>query len=72
MGAQYLDGFLVGGRTWGEVTGFNDNAWKAGVTVDHALTSNLDVKLNVQYESYDYGIAKTDGWAGFLRFESTF
>lgn len=72
VGGQYLNGFLVGSQTWGDATGFNDDGWKAGITVDHELVPGFDIKADLQYQSYDYGIAKVDGWAGFLRFEGSF
>lgn len=72
VGGQYFDGFLVGGKTWGDVTGFDDHAYKIGATLDYEITSGLDMKADLQYQHYDYGLATTKGWAGFLRFEGSF
>ncbi|MDO1581615.1 porin [Rhizobium oryzicola] len=49
----------------------NGDAWKAGLTVDYAITSGLTGKVSVQYSESDAaGVA--DKWEGYFRLQRTF
>ncbi|MGN7291753.1 porin [Rhizobium sp. SAFR-030] len=45
------------------------DAWKAGVTLDYAITAGLTSKVSVQYTEDDNA---DDVWAGFFRLQRTF
>ena len=54
---DYVDGDFDGG-----------DAWRAGLTVDYAITTNLTTKATVNYTDYD----GDDQWDGFLRLQRSF
>ena len=45
------------------------DAWKAGVTLDYAITAGLTSKVSVQYTEDDNA---ADVWSGFFRLQRTF
>ncbi|MFB9951270.1 porin [Rhizobium puerariae] len=45
---------------------FNDDDWRAGVTLDYAITSGLAFKGTVNYQD------QPDAWTGFVRLQRTF
>jgi hypothetical protein len=54
-----------------------DNAWIAGVTLDHKLTSTLAIKANVEYTDFNDdwsgpGNDDWNSWGSFLRFQASF
>ena len=62
-GAQYWDNIDYAN---GDFTG--GDAWRAGVTLDYAITTNLTTKATVNYNDYD----GDDQWDGFLRLQRSF
>ncbi|MDI6837997.1 MAG: porin, partial [Rhizobiaceae bacterium] len=49
----------------------NDDAWRAGVTLDYKIAEGLTTKVSVQYGDTD--AAGVDGvWDGFFRLERSF
>jgi hypothetical protein len=56
----------------GDFTGSNE-AWKAGLTLDYAITAGLTSKVSVQYMDADNGSGSTDNaWSGFFRLQRSF
>lgn len=50
----------------GDFTG-SDDAWKAGLTFDYQLATNLSTKASVQYYDADNAIStENEAWSGFL------
>ncbi|MCZ7977764.1 porin, partial [Agrobacterium salinitolerans] len=47
----------------------NDDAWKAGVTVDYKITQGLTTKVAVNYYDPDNG---NEQWTGFVRLQRAF
>ncbi|MGF6172272.1 porin [Ensifer sp. 4252] len=63
-GAQYF------GSLQDSLTSFgNDDAWRAGVTVDYKITEGLATRVSVQYEDEDNG---DDQVFGFVRLQRDF
>ena len=63
-GAQYF------GSLQNSLTSFgNDDAWRAGVTVDYKITEGLATRVSVQYEDVDNG---DDQVFGFVRLQRDF
>jgi hypothetical protein len=48
----------------------DSEAWRAGVTLDYAITAGLESKVSVQYTEEDGAAA--DVWSGFFRLQRTF
>jgi hypothetical protein len=64
-GFQYYDSLKVS-----NAAGFgDDNAWKAGLTLDYQLAKNLSAKASVQY--YDPDNA-SEAWSGYVRLQRAF
>ncbi|MDY6962240.1 MAG: porin, partial [Pseudomonadota bacterium] len=63
-GVQYFNGIgLVGGD-------FTDNdGWRAGLTVDYAITSGMSMKVSAQYNDRDGADDYVDG---FVRLQRSF
>jgi hypothetical protein len=62
-----------GAQYWGDY-GFDSDAdqWKAGVTLDYAVTEGLASRLSVQYVNTDTGTSSDDHVEGFLRLQRDF
>ncbi|WP_037460111.1 porin [Sinorhizobium fredii] len=62
-----------GAQYFGDL-GFDSDAdrWKAGVTLDYAVTEGLASRLSVQYVSTDDGTTTDDHVEGFLRLQRDF
>ncbi|QRM54807.1 porin [Sinorhizobium sp. BG8] len=71
---DYTNGSFQNG---GHYAGDGD-AWRAGVTVDYAITAGLTSKLSVQYQDEDHDEDVVGGglddktWSGFLRLQRDF
>ncbi|MGV8935929.1 MAG: porin, partial [Allorhizobium sp.] len=65
-GAQYWWNTGVNGS--GDFTG-NAEAWRAGLTVDYAITTGLTSKVSVQYTDADNA---ADVWSGYFRLQRSF
>jgi hypothetical protein len=65
---QYFDnyGFDLVADDFGD-----DNAWKAGLTVDYQIAENLSSKFSVQYLDVD-NTDDDDNWSGFVRLQRAF
>ncbi|WVT74277.1 porin [Sinorhizobium chiapasense] len=64
-GVQYFDGL-----SHGSLTDFsNDDAWRAGVTLDYKITEGLATRVSVQYEDAD---GEEDQVFGFVRLQRDF
>ncbi|MDR6590916.1 MULTISPECIES: porin [Agrobacterium] len=64
-GFQYYGGYGI--ASWDE---FSDNdAWKAGLTVDYKITDGLTTKLTANYLDIDN---RPEQWTGFLRLQRSF
>ena len=83
IGAEYAikvtDKFSVapGVQYWDKVTyaagDFQDgDAWRAGITADYKITTNLAAKATVNYTDIDTGSESADRWDGFLRLQRSF
>jgi hypothetical protein len=48
----------------------NNDAWKAGLTVDYKITNGLTTKITANY--YDPDGANNDTWTGFIRLDRSF
>ncbi|NSZ62385.1 porin [Agrobacterium tumefaciens] len=66
-GAQYLGTIDIAPD--GDFTGDND-AWRAGLTVDYKITQGLDAKIAANYQDVDGPTG--DSWTGFVRLQRTF
>ncbi|MCB5203408.1 porin [Neorhizobium sp. T786] len=58
-GVQYFDNFLFSG----------DDAWRAGLTVDYAVTEGMAVKVTANYNDRD---GADEFWDGFVRLQRSF
>ncbi|NTZ89747.1 porin [Agrobacterium tumefaciens] len=65
--AQYLGTIDIAPD--GDFTGDND-AWRAGLTVDYKITQGLDAKVTANYQDVDGPTG--DSWTGFVRLQRTF
>ena len=63
-GVQYFDGLQTSLLDFG-----NDDAWRAGVTVDYKITEGLATRVSVQYEDADNA---DDQVFGFVRLQRDF
>ncbi|MNH88876.1 putative outer membrane protein y4fJ precursor [compost metagenome] len=83
IGAEYAiklnDKFSIapGVQYWDKVTysagDFQDgDAWRAGITADYKITTNLSAKATVNYTDIDTGEESADRWDGFLRLQRSF
>ncbi|WP_281977661.1 porin [Pseudorhizobium flavum] len=48
---------------------FGDDGWRAGVTVDYAITSGMAMKATVNYNDFD---GSDEFWDGFVRLQRSF
>ena len=67
-GIQYWDNIELG--TDGDFEG--GRAWRAGVTADYKITTNLSAKATVNYTDVKTGVDSDDKWDGFLRLQRSF
>jgi hypothetical protein len=65
-GFQYFGGFGI--RNAEEFR--NDDAWRAGVTLDYEIVQDFNSRVSVQYN--DIEGAPLDRWSGFVRLERSF
>ncbi|MBD9648632.1 porin [Ensifer sp. ENS09] len=63
-GVQYFDNLSVSDVDFG-----NDDAWRAGVTLDYKITEGLATRVSVQYEDADN---RDDQVFGFVRLQRDF
>jgi len=50
-----------------------DDAWRAGLTVDYAITSGLAMKVSAQWNDGNRrGAGDEDYWDGFVRLQRSF
>ena len=61
-GVQYFDGLDFG----------DEDGWRAGLTVDYAITSGMSMKVSAQYNDYSDVPADDSFWSGFVRLERSF
>ncbi|CUX56807.1 porin [Agrobacterium genomosp. 13] len=64
-GFQYYGSY--GLVSWDEFS--NNDAWKAGLTVDYKITDGLTTKLTANYLDVDN---KPEAWSGFVRLQRSF
>ncbi|MCT7662682.1 porin [Shinella kummerowiae] len=63
-------GLNVDGVDWKGSDFGNDDAWRAGVTLDYEIVKDLTTKVSVQYDDVD---GEDDGnWNGFVRLQRSF
>ncbi|MBO0142498.1 porin [Agrobacterium sp. Ap1] len=67
-GIQYWDNIELG--TDGDFEG--GRAWRAGITADYKITTNLAAKATVNYTDVKTGVDSDDKWDGFLRLQRSF
>ena len=48
---------------------FGDDGWRAGLTVDYAITSGMAMKVSAQYNDFD---GSDEFWNGFVRLQRSF
>ena len=48
---------------------FGDDGWRAGLTVDYAITSGMAMKVSAQYNDFD---GSDEFWDGFVRLQRSF
>jgi hypothetical protein len=67
-GVQYWDNVAFDAD--GDLNG--GDAWRAGITADYKITTNLAAKATINYTDVDNGTASDDRWDGFLRLQRSF
>ncbi|MCJ8510542.1 porin [Rhizobium lemnae] len=65
-GAQYF--WTLDQNRFGDFTG-NRDGWKAGLTFDYQLATNLSTKVAVNYQDFDN---QQEQWTGFVRLQRAF
>lgn len=64
-GIQYYGGY--GLASWNDFS--NNDAWKAGLTVDYKITDGFSTRLTANYLDVE---KKPEAWTGFVRLERSF